>query len=248
MSEAQMEGASVHPQPQSWSGSLRERVVRAGRPIHKRLRKEKLNLFLELSSRAKKNSLLDVGGSSGIDSEWVPLYQAFREVTVVNLDPSPDQHALPHVRRIVADGCCLPFANGSFDWVFSNAVLEHVGGAGQQRKFAAEISRVARYGYFVTTPNKLFPIEPHTLLPLYQFLPERWQRTLVRISPYYVHVYEEIRLLGSREMRELFPGARIVSTGFPIVGTSLVAMRTEDMPQREEWPMGSIAGGKTPQL
>jgi hypothetical protein len=243
-----MATASVHPHPQSWSGYLRERVVRAGRPIHKRLRKEKLKLFLELSAHAGKNTLLDVGGDTGIDSEWVPLYQAFREVTVVNVEPSADQHPLPHVRRIVADGCCLPFADGSFDWVFSNAVLEHVGGAEKQRKFAAEISRVAKYGYFVTTPNKLFPIEPHTLLPLYQFLPERWQRTLVRMSPYYVHVYEEIRLLGSRDMRELFPGATIVSTGFPIVGTSLVAMRTECAPRIEGWPGRSIAGGKIRQL
>jgi len=248
MSEAPSATASVHPQPQSWAGHLREQVVRAGRPVHKRLRKEKLKLFLELSAQAEKNTLLDVGGNTGIDSEWVPLYQAFREVTVANVEPSLDQHPLPHVRRIVADGCCLPFADGSFDWVFSNAVLEHVGGAERQRKFAEEISRVAKYGYFVTTPNKFFPIEPHTLLPLYQFLPERWQRTLVRMSPYYVHVYEEIRLLGSRDMRELFPGARIVSTGFPIVGTNLVAMRTECVPRIEGWPRGSIAEGKTRQL
>lgn len=61
---------------------------------------------------------------------------------------------------------------------------EHVGGIESQRKFGAEIARVARRGYFVTTPNKFFPIEPHTLLPLYQFLPERWQRKVARISPY----------------------------------------------------------------
>jgi hypothetical protein len=243
-----MEAASVHQQRQSWAESLRAWVVRAGRPIHKRLRKEKLDLFFKLSANAEKNTLLDVGGNSGIDSEWMPLHQAFREVTVANLDPSPDQHPLPHVRRIVADGCCLPFADSSFDWVFSNAVLEHVGGAEQQRKFAAEISRVATYGYFVTTPNKFFPIEPHTLLPLYQFLPERWQRKLVRISPYYVHVYEKIRLLGSRDLRDLFPGARIVSTGFPIVGTSLVAMRAECKSQMDGWSTRPIAEGKTPQL
>jgi SAM-dependent methyltransferase len=219
-----MEAASVHQQWQYWAESLRAWVVRAGRPIHKRLRKEKLDLFFKLSAGARRNTLLDVGGNSGIDSEWIPLYQAFREVTVANLDPSPDEHLLPHVRRIVADGCSLPFADSSFDWVFSNAVLEHVGGAEQQRKFAAEISRVATHGYFVTTPNKLFPIEPHTLLPLYQFLPEHWQRKLVHISPYYAHVYEEIRLLGPRDLGSLFPGATIVSTGFPIVGTSLVAM------------------------
>jgi hypothetical protein len=124
-------------------------------------------------------------------------------------------------------GCCLPFADRSFDWVFSSAVVEHVGRNRGAAEVAAEISRVAKCGYFVTTPNKFFPIEPHTLLPLYQFLPEHWQRKVLRISPYYVHVYERIRLLGARDLRNLFPGATIVSTGFPIVGTSLVATRAE---------------------
>ena len=245
--EGEMEAGSVHEQLQSWAGFLRAWVVRAGQPIHKRLRREKLALFFEISADTEKNTLLDVGGNSGIDSEWAPLYEAFREVAVANLDPSPDQNPLPHVRRMVADGCCLPFADRSFDWVFSNAVLEHVGGAEQQRRFAAEISRVAKYGYFVTTPNKFFPIEPHTLLPLYQFLPERWQRRVVGISPYYAHVYEEIRLLGAREMRALFPEARVVSTGFPMVGTSLVAMRAECRSPKGGWSTRPMAGGKTAQ-
>jgi len=219
--------ALVDQHAQSWTGQLREWVIRAGRPIHKRLRQEKLNMFFSLTAGAKRNSLLDVGGDSGIDSEWLPLYQAFREVTVVNLDPSPDRHPLAHVRRMVADACCLPFADRSFDWVFSNAVIEHVGGIEQQRKFATEVARVAACGYFVTTPNRFFPIEPHTLLPFYQFLPEQWQRNVVRISPYYVHAYEKIRLLRTSDLQDLFPGARVVSTGFPIVGTNLVAMRAE---------------------
>jgi SAM-dependent methyltransferase len=222
-----MEGASTHSNGRSWAGTLRAWVIRAGRPIHKRLRREKLELFLALTAYAERNKLLDVGGGTGIDSEFVPLYQTFREVTVVNLDPSPDQNQLPNVEQMVGDGCCLPFADGAFDWVFSNAVLEHVGGIEKQRRFAAEISRVARCGYFVTTPNKWFPIEPHTLLPFYQFFPERWQRKLVRLSPYYTHEYEEIRLLYGRELQELFPGARVVSTGLPLVGTSLVAMRSK---------------------
>jgi len=225
--EADTEQANIHPQSRSWAGSIRNWMVRAGRPVHKRLRREKLDLFFKLIATAERNTLLDVGGGSGIDSEFVPLYEAFRKVTVVNLDPSPDPSPLPHVRQVVGDGCCLHFADKSFDWVFSNAVLEHVGGIESQRRFAAEISRVARCGYFVTTPNKMFPIEPHTLLPFYQFLPERWQQKVVRISPYYMHKYEETHLLRAHELQELFPRARVVSTGFPLVGTSLVAMRSE---------------------
>jgi ubiquinone/menaquinone biosynthesis C-methylase UbiE len=196
-----------------------------GKPIHKRLRGQKLDLFIQFIGGSPRAALLDVGGGTGIDAEFVPLYRAFKNVTVVNLmPPAFDLCSLPNVTFAVADGCRLPYESKSFDWVFSNAVLEHVGSAERQRQFADEIRRVAKYGYFVTTPNKRFPIEPHSLLPFYQFLSQTWQRRVVRFSPYYLEHYEEIRLLYADQLRQLFPEAFIRSIGFPIVGTSLLAM------------------------
>jgi ubiquinone/menaquinone biosynthesis C-methylase UbiE len=221
--------ALVDQHGQSWIGALRERVVSAGRPLHKRLRKEKLNLLLSLMADGEKNTLLDVGGNSGIDSEWLPLYQAFREVSVVNLDPSPDPHSLPHVRRMVGDGRCLPFADGSFDWVFSNAVIEHVGPMEDQKRFANEVRRVAAKGYFVACPNRYFPLEPHTLLPFYQFLPNSLQRKVAPYSPGYLREHEEINLLTCTQLQALFPEAQVRAIGFPIIGNSIVAYyRKED--------------------
>lgn len=196
-----------------------------GKPIHKRLRGQKLDLFIQFIGGSPRAALLDVGGGTGIDAEFVPLYRTFENVTVVNLMPAAsDLCSLPNVTFAVADGCRLPYESKSFDWVFSNAVLEHVGSAERQRQFADEIRRVAKYGYFVTTPNKRFPIEPHSLLPFYQFLSQTWQRRVVRFSPYYLEHYEEIRLLYADQLRLLFPEAQIRSIGFPIVGTSLLAM------------------------
>jgi ubiquinone/menaquinone biosynthesis C-methylase UbiE len=202
---------------------LREWIIRAARPIHKRLRRGKLDLFLALVASSRQDALLDVGGASGIDSEWLPLYESFREVAVVNLDPSRDPHPLPHVRRMVADGCRLPFADGSFDWVFSNAVIEHVGPMEEQIRFANEVRRVAAKGYFVACPNKYFPIEPHTLLPFYQFLPVTVQKKVAPYSPGYLKRYEEINLLTAAQLRLLFPEAQVRSLGSPIIGNSIVA-------------------------
>jgi ubiquinone/menaquinone biosynthesis C-methylase UbiE len=189
------------------------------------LRGQKLDLFIQFIGGTSRSTLLDLGGGTGIDYEFVPLYRAFDKVTVVNLMPAPsDLKSLPNVTYEVADGCCLPYESKSFDWVFSNAVLEHVGSAERQRQFADEIRRVAKYGYFVTTPNKRFPIEPHSLLPFYQYLSESWQRRVVHLSPYYLKNYEEIRLLCAGQVRELFPEAQVRSIGFPVLGTSLLAM------------------------
>lgn len=75
----------------------------------------------------------------------------------------------------VGDARALPFDDASFDYVFSNAVIEHVGGPEGARRMLAESVRVARLGAFHTTPDRWFPVEVHTQLPLLHWLPRRWQ-------------------------------------------------------------------------
>src|SRR3979411_1237179 len=119
---------------------LRTSVIRMGRPVHKILRGRKLDLFFRLIHHSSNSTLLDVGGGTGVDSEFVPLYRAFQNVTVVNLTPPQSElRSLPNVRHEIADGCRLPYESKSFDWVFSNAVLEHVGSGERQRQFSDEI-------------------------------------------------------------------------------------------------------------
>jgi hypothetical protein len=46
--------------------------------------------------------------------------------------------------------------------------------------FLRELWRVARRGLFVTTPNRWFPIEVHTVLPLVHYLPPSTFRAILR--------------------------------------------------------------------
>lgn len=205
--------------------AIAEQVLARAKSVHRYLRLKKVRLFFTLAGEASLGSLLDIGGGSGIAGEFLTLYEAFDRVVIVNLDP-PEYPgtAKAHLRNVRADGCCLPFAPSSFDWIFSNAVIEHVGGWDRQRAFAAEVRRMARIGYFVTTPDKYFPIEPHTLLPFYQFLPAAVQK---RVAPYtfgYLKHYEEINLLSAGQLQKLFPEATIRRVGFPLRGNSLVAL------------------------
>jgi hypothetical protein len=85
----------------------------------------------------------------------------------------------PDVKFIKVDGRDLPFANNTFDFVHSSAVLEHVGSRNQQARFLREAWRVARKGVFVTTPNRRYPVEFHTVLPLTHWLPVSLYRKML---------------------------------------------------------------------
>jgi hypothetical protein len=62
-------------------------------------------------------------------------------------------------------GQALPFADSAFDILTSNAALERVGSLENQRSFLRELLRVGKK-IFVTVPNRLFPVEHHTAIPL----------------------------------------------------------------------------------
>jgi hypothetical protein len=192
---------------------VKQFVQQLVQPLHKRFREGKSELFQTLLNPGSMANLLDVGGGAGVDGEFRTLYERFSTITWVNVS-LPHQVLETGMRAVIADGCSLPFADRSFDWVFSNAVIEHVGNKRRQELFAAEIRRVARIGYFVTTPNLYFPVEPHALLPLYQFYPVKVKKWALRLSPGYMRQVEEINLLTSAQLRRLFPEARVISMNF----------------------------------
>ena len=191
----------------------------------------KLERLLEITPRTR---ILDVGGTA---ANWA-LLKVRPQVTIVNLPRAlePGEAGLPW---IFADGCQLPFRDKSFDVVFSNSVIEHVGEPLRHQQFAREIARVG-VRYFVQTPNRWFPVEHHLLTPLIHFLPRSWQRRLVgrftvwewiaRPRPdqrefFLEHYLRDIRLLDGRAMRRLFPDARLIRERFLGFTKSLIAVR-----------------------
>ncbi len=104
---------------------------------------------------------------------------------------------------IQCSGLALPFDDDSFDLVYSNAVIEHVGQEPEQRQFAAEHARVGKH-WILTTPNRLFPIESHTMT-VGKHMSQRWRPP----RPAYT------RLLSKRDFREVLPdGAKIEGVPF----------------------------------
>ena len=131
------------------------------------------------------DTIADVGVTSDREHDHSNYLEAWyphkSQITAVGIeDASFLEHVFPGVTFIRASGTALPFANDSFDFVHSSAVIEHAGGFFQQTQLLSEIWRIARRGVFVTTPNRWFPIELHTVLPLLHYLPPRQYRLILK--------------------------------------------------------------------
>jgi SAM-dependent methyltransferase len=176
-------------------------------------RKRKLRLFLETMRPGPETRIVDVGvGDTGFGTEpgvaashnfFEALYPWPERITAVSDVPLPRfAREFPEVEPVTASGTALPFEDDAFDIAFSNAVLEHVGGREEQRRFVAELCRVAPR-VFVSTPNRWFPLETHTLVPLVHWLPQRARdRVFASLRR---DRWEGVELLSKRELLGLFP-------------------------------------------
>jgi 2-polyprenyl-3-methyl-5-hydroxy-6-metoxy-1,4-benzoquinol methylase len=128
---------------------------------------------------------------------------------------SIDEHRYgKHTFSVVrGDATNAPHLNdGSFDIVFSNSVIEHVGEREKQAAFAKEVRRLAP-SYFIQTPSIFFPLEAHTGLPLWWYYPESVRSRIIahwrRTTPSYAEFVEGTRVLKKRDLRAFFPDAVI---------------------------------------
>lgn len=160
---------------------------------------------------AEKEAVLDVGVTcdqtyvaSNYFEAWYPHKH---RVTAVGMDDARFLETLyPGMTFVQADGRKLPFDDGSFDIVHSSAVIEHVGSDEEQRLFVTELLRVARRGVFITTPNRWYPIEFHTILPLIHWLPKPVFRKLVTMVRGEFFAREEnLNLLGPTDLLGCVP-------------------------------------------
>lgn len=183
------------------------------------MRRKRFGMFLELlESVPRPLRILDVGGTQGYWERMAFVGQPDVAIVVLNITPQPVK--FDHFSSVIGDATDLsPFEDQSFDVVFSNSVIEHVGGIEQQRRMAREIERVGRR-YFVQTPNYYFPIEPHYLFPGFQWLPLEARAWLLnhfdlgwsKRSPTMEQARQSVgsvQLLRKNEFISLFPRANL---------------------------------------
>lgn len=183
-------------------------------PFQRWARRRRMRLMVQSLGLTPGTRVLDLGGQPGTwDHEFVPPL----DITILNLPGIAEQRAGFRAHRLAyveGDACnALQFQDKEFNVVFSNSVIEHVGGPERRARFAREIQRLGR-SFWVQTPSIWFPVEAHTGMPFWWLYPQsvralilrRWQEKL----PNWTDMVRGTTIVRKSELKRLFPNARIM--------------------------------------
>ena len=200
-----------------------------------KVRRKRFSLFLRLASAFPPPiHVLDIGGEQRF---WEVMGLAgnpnFQFVILNIIDP---EITFSNFRKIIADATSMhDIADGEFEIAFSNSLIEHLDTYARQHQMAREVRRVGQ-SYYIQTPNKHFPIEPHFLVPFFQYFPLSLKISMVqRLNlgwyqkiPDQEKAREHIlshRLLTESEMCTLFPDSRLFKERILGLTKSYIAYR-----------------------
>ncbi|UAB91738.1 class I SAM-dependent methyltransferase (plasmid) [Ruegeria sp. SCSIO 43209] len=192
------------------------------KPFSDAARERRQAQFLKRMKIKGGERIIDLGGTVEFWRGFpVPL-----KLTIVNL-PDPEKtvdasHELHEIEILDGDACDVNFANDlSYDIVFSNSVIEHVGAIDKRRAMAEEVLRLAP-SYWVQTPSIWFPIEAHCNMPFWWAYPEWLKRRLIsrwyKKLPAWTDMVAGTTVLLRAEILSLFPNCILWTEwkfGFP---------------------------------
>lgn len=201
------------------------------RSLSARARKRRWQEFMRRFPDLSAMDVLDLGGTP---QYWRSASPRPRTVTLVNIDGALTAHE-QWIRLVVGDATRPPL-NDRFDLVVSNSLLEHIP-IRSRPEFADSVRRHSDR-WWVQTPNRGFPLEPHWLFPFFQYLPVRARIAITlhwpighrraRSRQEAAASVREVNLIGRSELARYFPESEIWverAVGLP---KSLVAIRSPE--------------------
>jgi len=141
-------------------------------------------------------------------------------------------------RLVTGDACDPPaeLVGQRFDLVFSNSVIEHVGGHARRQAFAATVLAYGEH-HWVQTPYRYFPLEPHWVFPGMQFMPlaaraqvsARWPLGWLPKSEHpdpvtHVELVLGVDLLSKTSLHHYFPASELLTERVGPLTKSLIAV------------------------
>ena len=217
--------------------------------IRKRARTRRGAIFSSHFNLVPETKILDLGGGNGSyigailkDTDVKPENVYIADINKKQVEEGHRRFGFNPV--IIPECGRLPFEKKYFDIVFCSSVIEHVTvpksdiwtlksgkvfrerSLERQREFSAEIERLGKQ-YFIQTPNKWFPIESHTWLPLVGYLPRRILVPVLRFTNRYwiKETTPDWNLLTIGDMKQIFPGCEYIKERWLGMSKSLIALR-----------------------
>lgn len=195
-------------------------------------RRKRFDFFLsQIRLLPRPLHILDIGGT---EAYWnmMQFDEPGVHITLLNLKAEPVSDT-KRFTSIAGNATRLDgFADQSVDLVYSNSVIEHLFTFEAQQKMADEIKRVGK-SYFIQTPYRYFPIEPHWVFPFFHFMPRAVKIGLTRqFSLGHIprvpdpteaaRQVDEVRLMTISELKKIFPGALLYKEFFMGMVKSIV--------------------------
>ena len=167
------------------------------------------NHFKDLTKYDDSKSLLDIGTTPSIDSEQNIILEKTNKNKNITCLSNQDCNILkkkyPNVKNfVIGNAVKTDFKDGSFDIVHSNATLEHVGSLENQILFIREALRITKNYVFIQTPNRFYPIDFHTNLPIIHWFPKKIHRAILKIIRLDFYSKEEnLSLLSEKNLSDI---------------------------------------------
>jgi hypothetical protein len=189
-----------------------------------RARQRMFEKFMGFAQPGPGSKVLDLGVTPDVSlpesNHFEQVYPWPERLTAASIEPvAPLEPRFPGVRFVQIAPGRLPFDDDTFDACFCSAVIEHVGSRESQAALLGEIARVSRR-FCLTTPNRWFPLDFHTILPLVHWLPQPAHQAVLRAlgKPFWAKT-ENLNLMSANDLlRMLPPGVRGRVEGVRLLG------------------------------
>ena len=199
---------------QETSGYIAPRILGFAEKLALHVRKSIYKSTIASIALDRSLKVLDVGVTSDMSSDsnfFEKMYPYPDRIVAVGMEDARFLEELyPGLKFVCADACSLPFLDDYFDIAFCSAVIEHVGSRQKQEQLILEMTRVSKIS-IITTPNRWFPIEFHTLTFMIHWLPQSWFRRFLRMTGRRFSSKEEnLNLLTDSDMKYMLAGNKLI--------------------------------------
>lgn len=174
--------------------------------------------FMAVMRPDRESTILDFGVSEDITDESNALERKYpfpQQISCAGLgDGGLLKAAFPAVHYVTfREHKRLPFEDKQFTIAYSNAVFEHLGSDADRHAAAVELSRVA-HRLYLTVPNRWFPIEHHTGIPLLHFRAGLFRKALRQTGLSYWTDPQNLEFISRRRVARFIPAGTPFKTAY----------------------------------